>query len=64
MDDVRTGGMGYNHLLPIAGLKIYVIRMEDNFAYYHTTTQGVRLRMKSSTLVSGEVKLGHLSNIY
>ncbi len=51
-DDVSFGGNGFNYLLPIAGVKVYVLGMENNVAY--TDANG---RFTLTNMPVGDVKV-------
>jgi len=51
-DDVTFGGGGFNYLLPIAGVKVYVLGMENNVAY--TDANG---RFTLTNMPVGDVKV-------
>jgi hypothetical protein len=38
-DDISLGGNGFNYLLPICGVKVYVLGMETNFTFTDTNGQ-------------------------
>ena len=51
-DDITLGGNGYNYLLPIRGVKVYVLGMENNVAY--TDANG---RFTLTNVPVGDVKV-------
>ena len=51
-DDVSQGGNGYNYLLPIRGVKVYVIGMESNFTFTDATG-----RFTLTNMPVGDVKV-------